>query len=89
MEEAAKNILSPFYDRLHRASLPKETIPRTFAPAHGSNTQEQQQQQQQFGGDEGGADRHQGDKDFWATPDHLRGLDRVVDPLAPPYMASR
>lgn len=29
------------------------------------------------------------DEEFYATPEHLRGLDRVVDPLAPDFMASR
>lgn len=29
------------------------------------------------------------DEDFFATPEHMRGLDRVVDPQAPSFMASR
>lgn len=29
------------------------------------------------------------DEEFYATPAHLRGLDRVVDPNAPSFMASR
>ncbi len=28
------------------------------------------------------------DEEFYAIPEHLRGLDRVVDPLAPDFMAS-
>ncbi|CAM9475527.1 unnamed protein product, partial [Laminaria digitata] len=81
VEDAAKSILSPFYDRLHRASLPRETIPRAFASAYGSNGQGEQQQLL-------GVEGHEGDEEFWKTPEHLRGLDRVVDPLAPPFMAS-
>lgn len=29
------------------------------------------------------------DEEFYATPAHLRGLERVVDPLAPDFMSSR
>eukprot|EP00752_Nemacystus_decipiens_P007891 g7051.t1 len=83
VEAAAGTILEPLYSRLHAVSVAKDSIPAElaagFTPPHRDRRSAQ---------DQAATTPEISDEEFYATPVHLRGLDRVVDPLAPSFMAS-
>lgn len=83
--EAAADILEPLYDRLHSKSLPASAIPSKLAA--GWNSAQPENQEAAKRSESGGA-RELTDEEFYEIPEHLRGLDRVVDPKAPDFMAS-
>ncbi|CAM9319570.1 unnamed protein product [Ectocarpus fasciculatus] len=81
VEQAASSILEPFYSRLHEAGVAASSIPKELAVGFSPGVKLSAPQ-------EVSAIPHISDEEFYATPEHLRGLDRVVDPLAPDFMAS-
>lgn len=78
--EAAASILQPLYEDLHAASLPESSVPEKLAVGFTAPS----------AGEVVVTDDNKRDlEELYATPEHLRGLDRVVDPDAPLFMASR
>lgn len=86
--QAADTLLLPLYDRLRHASLPADSMPKALAAGFTAKSDRR---------DEGRGGQllavkgslPLSDTEFEAVPAHMRGLDRVVDPLAPSFMASR
>ncbi|CBJ29563.1 Hypoxia-inducible factor 1 alpha inhibitor (Hypoxia-inducible factor asparagine hydroxylase) [Ectocarpus siliculosus] len=81
VEQAASSILEPFYPRLHEAGVAASSIPKELAVGYSPGDKRSAQ-------GEVPSIPQISDEDFYATPEHMRGLDRVVDPLAPDFMAS-
>lgn len=84
--EAASAILDPFYARLHEKSLEPSSIPSEIGVEYAEALRPEEAVVDVAG--ESGV-RELTEKEFYAQPEHLRGLGRVVDPLAPDFMASR
>lgn len=83
MVKASQDLLEPLYGKLHAVSLKESRVPEGLGldyipPAAGEAGEEE----------EGDSKRELTDEEFWSIPQHLRGLDRVMDPKAPSFMAS-